>query len=143
MQPSTRAASIGSFGMASSPARMRIAKTDVDDQTSATRMAKKARWPSISHGIARSVRPSACSALFTSPTLSLNMNLNWKPTRIGENIIGNIISVRSKRWPREASLDQHRKAEAEQHLEIERDGEQKHGAPESRPEVRIGQRAST
>ncbi|MNT97820.1 hypothetical protein D3C72_2402360 [compost metagenome] len=31
--------------------------------------------------------------------LSLNMNLNWKPTSTGENIIGNIITVRSSRWP--------------------------------------------
>ena len=30
------------------------------------------------------------------------MNLNWKPTRIGENIIGNIMMVRSRRWPRVA-----------------------------------------
>ena len=56
--------------------------------------------PSMSQGIAVSVIPSDCSALLTSPTLSLNRNLNWKPTRIGENIIGNIISVRKSRCPR-------------------------------------------
>ena len=43
---------------------------------------------------------SACSALFTRPTLSLNMNLNWKPTSSGENIMGNIMMVLSARWPR-------------------------------------------
>ena len=64
------------------------------------------------------------------------MNLNWKPTRIGENIIGNIISVRSSALAARRLLDQQRKPEAEQHLEVERDGEQQHGAAEGDPEVR-------
>ena len=93
-------------------------------------MAKKARPPSISQGIGVCVIPRDCSALLISPTLSLNMNLNWKPTRIGENIIGNISIVRKARWPREALSMSMREAEAEQHFEIERQREQQHGAPE-------------
>ena len=114
-----------------------MANTEVDDQTSATRMAMKARSPSISQGIARSVSPSACSALLTRPILSLNMNLNWKPTRIGENIIGNIIKVRSSRWPRDAFSTKQRQPEPEQHFQVERDGEQENGAAEGGPEFPI------
>ena len=68
--------------------------------------------------------------------LSLNMNLNWKPTRIGENIIGNIMMVRSSALAAGGLVDQQREAEAEQHFEIERDGQQQHRAPEGDPEIR-------
>jgi hypothetical protein len=56
--------------------------------------------PSTSHGIARSVTPNDWRALLRSPTLSLKMYLNMKPTRMGENIIGNIMIVRSVRCPK-------------------------------------------
>jgi hypothetical protein len=46
------------------------------------------------------VTPSDWRALLRSPTLSLKMYLNMKPTRIGENIIGNIMIVRSVRCPK-------------------------------------------
>ena len=32
--------------------------------------------------------------------LSLKMNLNWKPTRMGENIIGNIMMAAASAVPR-------------------------------------------
>jgi hypothetical protein len=52
VQPSTLAASSGSFGIAIRPARMKIANTDVEDHTSAIRIDVKASLPSISQGIA-------------------------------------------------------------------------------------------
>ena len=68
-----------------------------------------------------------------SPTLSLNRNLNWKPTRIGENIIGNIIQRAQKPLSARDPFDEQRQAEAEQHLEIERPTSSgaRHGAPET------------
>src|ERR1700722_2652531 len=109
--------------MASRPARIRIANTGVDDQTSAITMAIKASVPSISHGIACCVIPSDCSALLTRPTLSLNRNLNWKPTRIGENIIGNIIIRAQQTLAARRLFDQQSQAKAKQHFQIERNGQ--------------------
>jgi len=37
--------------------------------------------------------------LFSKPILSLKMYFHWKPTKIGENIIGNIIIVLNVLWP--------------------------------------------
>jgi hypothetical protein len=69
VQPSTFAASSGSRGIANSPARIRIAKTEVLIQISAKAIENMASFASTSHGSAAFEMPSDCSALFTSPTL--------------------------------------------------------------------------
>ena len=117
-----------------------MANTEVDDQISAIEMAMKARCAiDQPRDRRRCVMPSDCSALFTRPILSLNMNLNWKPTRIGENIIGNIMMRAQDALAARRLLDQQREAEAKQHFEIERDGEQQHRAAERPPEIGVGQ----
>ena len=104
VQPSTFAASCGSCGIENRPASIKIAKTLVDIQTSAKIIENIANFSSTNQGIALLLKPRDCKALLTRPTLSLNINLNWKPTSTGENIIGNIIIVRSIRWPRVTRL---------------------------------------
>ena len=100
LQPSTRAASIGSLGIASSPASSRIAKIDDDIQISATPMDMLASTGWTRNAIGSRTIPSVMSALFTKPTLSLRRYLNWKPTSIGENIIGNMMMQRISRLPK-------------------------------------------
>src|SRR3569833_3226147 len=91
LQPSTLAASIGSFGLAIKPARSRMANTEVDIHTSAEMIERLASVLSTSHGIGSLIRCSVNTALLTKPIESLRWYLNRKLTRIGEYIIGNIM----------------------------------------------------
>jgi hypothetical protein len=102
-------------------------------------MEAKASVRRQARGSACRISPRSNSALFTSPTASLNMYLNWKPTRIGENIIGNIMMRAQRALAPGDPVDQQRQPEPEHHLEVERDGDEGEGAAERPPEVVIAE----
>ena len=105
-----------------------MAKTEVEDQISGDQkwaMIRKMACRSATwNGLVLRDAEMTAARCSTRSILSLNMNLNWKPTRIGENIIGNIISVRRIRWPRVAFSTSMASPRPEQHFEIEGDGQQ-------------------
>ena len=111
-----------------------MAKTEVDDQTSATTMAMKARWPSISHGIAcrdaeRLQGVVHQADIVVEHELELEADEDRREHhREHHQRAQDALAARRL-------LDQHGQAEAEQHFEIERDGQQQNGAAEGPPEI--------
>ncbi len=112
-----------------------MAKTEVDDQTSATRMAMKARLPSISQGIALVGQAERLQRVVHQADIVVEHELELEADEDRrehhrEHHQGAQHALAARRL-----VDQQRQAEAEQHFEIERDGEQQDGAAEGDPEI--------
>ena len=72
--------------------------------------------------------------LFTRPTWALKNHLNWKPTRMGANIMGIIIRVRGQALSADGPGHQLGDAQADQELEVDGQADEQHRAPERLPE---------
>ena len=99
--PSTSAASNVSVGKDKVPASSMIVITGIFIQIEAMMMVIMPNGTSTSQAICPCswIKPTLIRKLLTSPTLALKNQRNWKPTRMGANIIGTISSVRSRLCP--------------------------------------------
>ncbi len=116
-----------------------MAKTEVEDQISAMVMAVKARWLSISQGMAAVGQAQRLQRIVHQADIVVEHEFELEADQDRrEHHRKHHQRAQDALSPRRL-FDQHRKTESEQHFQIERDRQQEHGAAEGVPEVGIGQ----
>ncbi len=109
---------------------MRIANTGVDDQTSATRIEKKARLPSISQGMSPFRYPQRLQRVVDEPDIVVEQKLELEADEDRREHHRKHHKRAQHPLSAHRSLEQQREAEAEQHFEIERKRQKHDGAQE-------------
>ena len=139
MQPSTRAASTGSLGMASRPARIRIAKTEVDDQISAIEDGDEGEMALDQPGDRAVGQAERLQRVVHQADIVVEHELELEADEDRREHHREHHHRAQHALAARRLLDQQGQAETEQHFEVERDGQQQHGAAEGDPEIPVGE----
>ena len=118
---------------------MRIAKTDVDDQTSAMTIAKKASVAIDQPGNRRLGDAERLQRVVDQPDIVVEQELELEADEDRREHHRKHHQRAQEALAARRPLDQQREAEAEQHFEIERDRQQEDRAAEGLPEHRVGE----